>query len=135
VLHAFVAFDWGEEVDLGRARGLVPSEPELLPRRQTPSSIAYRPPPLRFALPPALVDLPMLGRQEARAEVLVFDFAAASVALRLPFTLTPGDLSQLASSLSKTESLRQAAVAVLRPLYDQLLTAIHNPIWGENTEE
>ncbi len=136
MLHAFVAFDWGEEVDLSLARGIVPSERELQPRRRPgTSSIAYRPPPLRFALPTALVELPMLGRQEATAEVLVFDFAAASVALRLSFTLTPGDLSHLASCLSKTESLRQAAVAVLRPLYDQLLPAIHNPIWGGMAEE
>src|SRR5262245_47800296 len=48
-LHLYVAFDWGDELDLERARQLVPAEVHELPRRRrTPPSIAYRPPPLRF---------------------------------------------------------------------------------------
>src|ERR1700730_9267322 len=68
-LHVFVAFDWGEEVDLDRARSLVPAEFHELPRRRrTPSSIAYRPPPLRFALAPLSLDLPELSAVQARAD-------------------------------------------------------------------
>jgi len=46
-LHLFVAFDVGEEVDLEKARRLVPAQVQDLPRRRrTPTSISYRPPPL-----------------------------------------------------------------------------------------
>jgi len=136
VLHIFVAFDWGEEVDLARARKIIPPESlRLTGDHQASSSITYRPPPIRFNLLPVACELPTLGRRNAVAEAIVFDFAAASVALHVPFTLTPSDLSQLAASLSKVESLRQASAAVLRPLYEQLLPAIQNPLWGEMTEE
>jgi hypothetical protein len=136
VLHAFIAFDWGEEVDLVRAQAIVSAEPRIAPRRcDTPSSIAYRPPPLRFTLQPTSVELPMLGRQEAVAEAIVFDFAAASVALHIPFTLSPSRLSQLAAGLSNPESFQQAATEVLRPLYEQLSPAIERGSWGAVTEE
>ena len=64
----------------------------------------------------------------AHVDFVLFDFAAASVVLHVPFTLTPSDLSQLAANLSQVESLRQASAAVLRPLYEQLLPAIQNPL-------
>src|SRR5438132_4349619 len=76
-LHVYVAFDWGEEVLLDRARGLVPAETHVLPRRRrTPSSIAYRPAPLRVRLPAREIALPELGPVRASAEATVFDFAA-----------------------------------------------------------
>ena len=49
VLHAYVAFDWGEEVDLVQAAKLLEAElgsassPGLPRRRRTPMSIEYRP--------------------------------------------------------------------------------------------
>ena len=62
ILHIFVAFDWGEEIELQRARRRVPAEVHELPRRlRTPSSIAYRPPPLRFQAKMNLPDLPEVG--------------------------------------------------------------------------
>src|SRR5947209_6087527 len=68
ILHAFIAFDWGEEVDLDRARALVPAEVHDLPRRRrTPSSITYRPHPLRLDLPPVALALPELGAVTATA--------------------------------------------------------------------
>jgi len=79
--------------------------------------------------------LPILGRQEAAAEAIVFDFAAKSVALHIPFTLTPCELSQVAASLFKPESLQQAATSALRPLFEKLLPAIQQASWGEMTEE
>jgi hypothetical protein len=33
-LHVYVAFDWGEEIDLERTRALVPAEVRDLPRRR-----------------------------------------------------------------------------------------------------
>src|SRR5437868_14131490 len=81
-LHVYVAFDWGDELDLERARQLVPAEVHALPRRRrTPPSIAYRPPPLRFRLAPAALGLPSGDDAPAAAEATVFDFAAVRVAL------------------------------------------------------
>src|SRR5262249_38089413 len=83
-LYIFVAFDWGDEVDLDLASKLAPAavvEPERRPR--TPSSITYKPPPRRFrlGLPPS--PLPGLdGIAVEDVEATVFDFAAVSVALR-----------------------------------------------------
>ena len=49
-LHVFVAFDWGDELDLDKARQLYPAQSQdLARRRRTPSSIAYRPAPLLSA--------------------------------------------------------------------------------------
>src|SRR5262245_51467311 len=100
VLHAFVAFDWGEEVDLARARHVVPAEVHALPRRlRTPPSIAYQSPPLRFALPPLELDVPVVGRVTAPADLMLFDFGAASLAMQFKFCLAASDLMRLAGEL------------------------------------
>jgi hypothetical protein len=58
LLTIFVAFDWGDEVDLERARQLVSGSYQALPRRKrTPSSFSYRPPPLYVKLQPATLIL------------------------------------------------------------------------------
>ncbi|MDP1826544.1 MAG: hypothetical protein Q8L48_24960 [Archangium sp.] len=132
VLHAFVAFDWGEEIDLGRATTLNASQSVAPVSR--PITIAYRPRPLHFALPPLELDLPT-GRHQATAEAIVFDFAAVSVALHVPFALTPVELSAVAASLSKPEAVHQVARASLRPLFETLKPAIEGASWGELTEE
>src|SRR3954447_4477637 len=74
-LHAFVAFDWGDEIDFARASHLVPTEVVELPRRpRTPSSFTYRPPPLNYALPARTIDWPVLGAIDTVADARVFDF-------------------------------------------------------------
>src|SRR5216683_2851300 len=61
VLHVYVAFDWGEEIDLEQAGRLSPCEVLSLSRRsRTPTSIAYKPPPLRFSLAAVALRLPGL---------------------------------------------------------------------------
>ena len=101
MLHVYVAFDWGEEIDLEKAKTLVPAEVRALPRRRrTPSSIAYRPPPLHFVLAGPSFELPEQGATVAQAEATVFDFGAVSVALHLRFGLTAGGLSALAGKLA-----------------------------------
>src|SRR5262249_59955482 len=84
-LYVYVAFDWGEEIDLELARqrgaGVVLA---MTRRSRTPASIAYRPPPLRFPLEPAAAELPNLtGRPFHSADATVFDFAGVSLALQL----------------------------------------------------
>src|SRR5262245_3587746 len=136
VLHVYIAFDWGDAMDLERARRLVPAEVHALPRRRrTPSSIAYRPPPLRFYLPNIPLDLPELGAVQAPAEATVFDLAAVSVAIHLPFVLAPAALTRLAGWLADSGPLVAAARKDLDGLYRQLLPAITDPLWKDDLSE
>jgi hypothetical protein len=140
ILHVYVAFDWGEEIDLEHAGRLAPGAALDLSRRpRTPSSFAYRPPPLRFPLAGPSLELPGQGRLPAQSALAtVFDFAAVSVALRLPLGQTAAGLRQLAGRMTDPplalEFIRAARAAVA-PLYQALLPAIRMPRWQENLWE
>ena len=103
-LHVYVAFDWGDEIDLDQARrqgaGVVldmtapaaharPASPTA--RRRCASPWARWPSPC-----PALAGTPIRS-----AEATVFDFAGVSLALQLPFSLPRGELRDLASRLAE----------------------------------
>jgi hypothetical protein len=136
MLHVYVAFDWGDEVDLQRARPLIAASYQALPRRKrTPSSFSYRPPPLHVHLEPANLDLPELGKVTASAGATIFDFAAVSVALRIPFQMPAAALVRLAGALAESGPLVQTARTVLTPLYRQLLPAIRDAAWPEDLSE
>jgi hypothetical protein len=136
-LHVYVAFDWGEEIDLDRARrqgaGVVL---DMMRRPRTPASIAYRPPPLRFPIGPVVVAMPGLaGTAIHSAEATVFDFAGVSLALQLPFNLPRGELRDLAARLADPHTalaIMHTARALLEPLYHRLLPAIARPAWRDN---
>jgi len=135
-LHIHVAFDIGGEVNLERARRLVPAELQSLPRRpRTPSSIAYRPAPLRFQLPAARLTLAELGEVELSMDATLFDFGAVGVALRTNFRLSPAALLRLARALAEPGELVRAARQAFAPLYGNLLPAIHQPNWSDLSEE
>src|SRR5439155_24245544 len=107
-LHVYVAFDWGDEIDLDLARkqgaGVVL---DMMRRPRTPASIAYRPPPLRFPLGPVVIAMPGLtGTPVRSAEATVFDFAGVSLALQLPFSLSRQQLRELAARLAEQETAR-----------------------------
>ena len=136
ILHAFVSFDWGEEVDLEMARRQLPAESHLLPRTpRTPPSVAYQCPPLRFQRPPLTVTLPVVGSSRFEAEMMLFDFGTVSLSAQLPFDLSAEDLTRLAGELAEPEFLIQAARENLRPVYEALLPAITNPEWADLSEE
>jgi hypothetical protein len=136
ILHIYIAFDWGDEVDLELARRLMPGEPQALPRRpRTPPSLAYRPAPLRFPLADVGLDLPELGRVAASAEATLFDFAVVSLDLRVPFQVTAEAMPRLASGLADTAALVEAARASLKPLFERLEPAIARPVWSDLSEE
>src|SRR5258708_332349 len=135
-LHVYVAFDWGEEVLLDRAGSLVLAEGHgWRGRRRTPSSIASRPAPLRVRLPAVEIRLPEVERVQAPAEATVFDFAAVSLALHVPFSLPPARLLQLANWLADPAYLVKTARSALQPLHRQLLPAIQNPLWQDDMSE
>lgn len=123
-------------MDLDRARQLVPAEDRALPRRpRTPSSIAYRPPPLRFSLAPVDLALPTQGAPPAECEVTVFDFAAVSVAFQIPFRMPRPQLRQLAARLADPAPVVAAARAALAPLFAELRPAIRAPLWRDDLGE
>jgi hypothetical protein len=136
VLHLYVAFDWGEEIDLEHARRLVPGEVHELPRRRrTPASIGYRPPPLRLQAAAGPLELPELGPAPSTADFTVFDFAAVSVAWRVPFKLPAAGLGHVAGWLANPQPLTQAARAAAQPLFERLRPAIHNARWQDDLSE
>jgi hypothetical protein len=136
ILHIDIAFDWGDEVDLAAAHRLVPAETHTLARRpRTPPSIEYRPLPLQLALEPVALELPELGAMSVAGELTIFEFAAVSVAWRIPFQLSPAALGRLAISLTASAPLVAAARRAAEPIYRKLLPAIDDPSWSELSEE
>jgi hypothetical protein len=136
----YVAFDWGEEIDLEHSGRLAQGAVIDLSRRpRTPSSFTYKPPPLRFPLEPVPVDLPVLDRQTtASAVATVFDFAAVSLTFRLPFRLAMAELRDRAGRLTESSTSAQfirAARIALEPLFHALLPAIRNPQWQDSLWE
>jgi hypothetical protein len=135
-LHIFVAFDWGDEIDLEHAGRLAPGALLTFARRpRTPASIAFHPTPWRFRLAAVPIELPELGRVEAEAEATVFDFGAVSVGLHLPITLDRSRIGRLAGSLSDCAAIVQAARSGVTALHEKLLPAIEQPDWSPLSEE
>lgn len=135
-LHCFVAFDWGEEVSLEQARSLVPAQVHDLPRKlRTPASIAYQPPPLRFDLSASTIDLPVLGNVEVQLQLMLFDFGAVSIGMRIPFHLSAAALSQLAGELSDPTIFTKAAREASESIYTRIQSAISLPHWIDLSEE
>lgn len=135
-LLIFVAFDWGDAIDLERARRLVSaSELALARRRRTPISFSFNPAPLHVALSPVPLRLAEIGEVQASAAVTFFDFAAVSLALRVPFELDQPALLRLAQSLAEPSELLQSARNALRPLFAQIKPAIQDPAWQDDLSE
>ncbi len=135
VLHGFVAFDWGDEIDLDHARRLVPSEPGTLARRRrTPDSIRFRPAPLCFPLSSATMDF-CRPAAEAEVEATVFDFGAVSLRWQAGFQLAPSEWSLLAASLADNAAIEAWGRRQLGGLYQRLEPALRRPLWSELSEE
>lgn len=126
-LHCIVSVDWGDAVDLEHAARLAKAEVGELPRRpRTPATIAYRPPPLRFPLPPQ--SLPIEGLSApGEVEAVVFDFGAANIVFRIPFSLPLDELLRLAPALAKPSWAADAAHSATENLFRDLRPAIENP--------
>jgi hypothetical protein len=136
ILHIYVAFDWGDVIDLEQARKLVPAQTHALPRRKrTPSSFSYRPAPLNFGLDPVALELAEVGKISAQGRVTAFDFGAVSVAFRVPFELSAEGMRRLAGTLADPTALIQTARVSLTPIYQQLLPAVQSPNWQEYLSE
>jgi hypothetical protein len=137
--HIFVAFDWGEEVDLEKARHLLPSHThELARRRRTPTSFAYAPAPLRYPLAPVQLDVGEIGIPmpiEAPADATLFDFGGLSVAIRVPFSLSPAGLARLAGRFADSRWLENTARGAIDGLFQKLRPVIQQPLFSPLSEE
>jgi hypothetical protein len=135
-LHVFVAFDWGDEIDLEQARRLLPAQSQdLARRRRTPSSIAYRPAPLRYPLDFVPVHLAELGATQAAAEAIVFDFGGVSVSLQIPFEKSASALVQLAGALADPQPLVEAARRAALEVFERIHPSIDRAAWSPLGEE
>jgi hypothetical protein len=132
-IHLSFAFDIGFEIDLDRARALLPAASgPLARRRRTPESIRYRPAPLRTAIDASGLVLPGTGVATegaapavSRADLTVFDFGAIALAAQFPARLTAVELSSLASALSDTAPLNAAARQVVAPWIERIRPAVY----------
>src|SRR5262249_14524120 len=95
----------------------------------------YRPPLLRLALSPVAMDLPQVSSVSVAVEATVFDFAAVSLALRVPFHLNAVGLSHLAGWLADPRPILQAARSAAEPLHQKLLPAIQSAVWRDDLSE
>lgn len=135
ILHAYIAFDWGEEIDLEGARQRISSQRHGLPRTsRTPPSISYHPLPLRIEVSHPATGLFELA-SKPEIDATVFDFAAVSVAIHIPFQLHPAELLRLAGRLAEPDPVVLIARQAVEPVYQALLPVIQNPRWGELGEE
>src|SRR5262249_15300384 len=126
-IHLAFAFDVGYEIDLERARGLLPGESAALARRKrTPESIRYRPAPLRLPVDPA--GLPLPGGEAvtgpARAELSVFDFGAVSLAAAVPVRTSSEGLLRISGELAESATLTAAARRMIAPWVEKLRPVI-----------
>ena len=126
-IHLAFAFDIGYEIDLDRARAMIPGESGLLARRRrTPESIQYRPAPLRITLDASGMALPggVPTIRPPRAELTIFDFAAISLMVQFPVRASPTELLELAGNLADPGPLNLAARLVVNPWIERLRPAI-----------
>lgn len=122
-IHLAFAFDIGYEIDLDRARAMIPGESGgLARRRRTPESIQYRPAPLRLTLDASGMALPggMVTTRPPRAELTIFDFAAISLMVQFSVRATPEELLELAGDLADPAPLNTAARLVVNPWIERL---------------
>jgi hypothetical protein len=138
VVHLLFAFDLGYEIDLDRARQLLPGESgPLARRRRTPESIRYRPAPLRIPMEPPGEFLPggSLPVRPSRAELALFDFGAASLEVAFPARTTAAALLEIAATLGDCGPLNAAARNLVTPLLECIRPAVNAFELSELNEE
>lgn len=117
-----LAYDVGFRVDLDRAEALAaaPTHREVIRHgRRAPTSFEYRPSPLRVSL---TIEPVAVGRWRTlpRAEAVVFDFGALSLAYTIDLEGPLGALLELSAALYENRALladsRSRAESVLRAI-------------------
>jgi hypothetical protein len=128
-IHLSFAFDIGFEIDLERARALLPAGAGMLPRRRrTPESIQYRPAPLRTAIDPKGLTLPGAGMEDAptpHADLTVFDFGAIALTAQFPVRMTAAELTEVAAELSDIAPYSATARRIAAPWIERIRPAVY----------
>ena len=141
ILHIYVAFDWGDEVDLEQARrllGVAQPQAALARRRRTPRLRSpYSPPPLRYHLGPFAVQIDGDGAATlaGAADATLFDFGGVSVAIHVPINRTPAELIRLAGQLADSDRLVDHTRAAVQGVFEKLRSAISQALFSPLTEE
>jgi hypothetical protein len=128
ILHLFVAFDWGDEVDVPHAARLVPREMHAAPAHPAVSPpLHYHPAPLRFRVAGLSLNLPECEPMTVDGVATVFDFGALSLAWSVPLQTSAAELSALAGRLANPSDVIESARRALQPMFEQLRPAIRGP--------
>jgi hypothetical protein len=132
-LFAFVAFDIGYEIDLGRATALLDAGrgPGLRPHRPAPPSVRYPEAPVELAL--GSHRLP--DGSEAAVVVRLFDFGVASFCLTLPAPATVAELAERGRFVVEQGGLVEAAERLLAGIMPRLRPAVARPGVNDIREE
>ncbi len=136
ILHLFVAFDWGDEIDVPHAAQLVPRELQVAPAHPAGSPpLHYHPAPLRLRVAGLSLNLPECPPAKGDGVATIVDFAALSLAWSIPLHDSPEQLSALAGRLADPGGVIETARRALQPLFEQLRPAIRGAKWGDFSEE
>ena len=125
-LRALLLFDIAEEIDLPHLRRVLGATAS----RREPAFRQPAPEYVRFERPPVVEDLGGCASdagKELRAKIRYFDYGAASVELRMPFTATWDGLVRLANRWILSPELEATASGMLRARLAALGQSLRKP--------
>ena len=134
-LVGLFSFDVGQEIDLDRARGLLPeAATDRAMRRAAPIYAGHTTPPLRAALGETTV---RLGDADVAvgASMIVHDVGAITIALTAPLAADVAELPALTAALTGTGPLEDVARALLEEQRRRLAPAVTKPTAPEVVED
>ena len=134
--HVLVAFEVGQSIDLEQSERLAATGarrpwPES---RRAPRQFGNRPAPLRIVQDPAGVPA-VAGLEPIRAQILLYDFGAASLGVAFPLTGALANLPALSEELYGHPGLLAYARTSVAALLDTIGPAVLRPRLAEPTED
>jgi hypothetical protein len=134
-LVGLFSFDVGQEIDLDRARGLLPeAATDRATRRAAPVYAGHTTPPLRAALGNTTVRLADAD-VAITASMIVHEVGAITIALAAPLAADVAELPALTSALTGTGPLEDVARVLLEEQRQRLAAAVTKPAAPEIVED
>jgi hypothetical protein len=137
ICHAYFAVDLGFSVDLARAETLVAAEAlrQTFKRpRRAPDAAQLRRHSVRVAQSGFPIEIGA-WKTDGAVELVLWEFAAATIDYRIPFDCELGELVTLADLLWDNAALSADARGRARTLLDSLGAAIEKPQVGARVED
>ena len=127
-LLGLLSFDIGYEIDLERARPLLPSSSasDSVSRRAAPAYVGYSTPPLRAPLGTVRIRLGE-GTVDATATLIVHEVGAVTVLFAAPLACDIAALPAITSTLTGAGPLEDAARALVERYRTELAPAVIRP--------